>query len=159
MILYYNHGSHAILIFRKSAYFETWASQLRRVLTIEYFWQKSGKSPDFQSMCQNLKDQHRPMLVEVFLKCCGNDIELFGNPSNPLTNHQCHVVWQHLVPAKISCFILKILLRSNWEPISTHMMSRGSCIQFDRSRVSERGPVISGPRNLTKNLCLDKFKT
>ena len=130
-----------------------------------------------------------------------------------------------------TCFIHKILLRSNWEPIGRHMMSRGSCTQFDWSTVSpvhmahalqniehirgntatylrlnstkngqcvrklhsktkwqneqtkthrrckkiqsgiplyhdlsqcrrlERGPVISGPRTSTENLCLDTFKT
>ena len=36
-----------------------------------------------------------------FSKCCGNDVELFGNPSDPLTNHRWRVVWRHLVPAKI----------------------------------------------------------
>ena len=35
-----------------------------------------------------------------------------------------------------TCFIHKILLRSNWEPIGRHMMSRGSCMQFDWSTVS-----------------------
>ena len=35
-----------------------------------------------------------------------------------------------------TCFIHKILLRSNWEPIGRHMMSRGSCTQFDWSTVS-----------------------
>ena len=37
----------------------------------------------------------------MFSKCCGNDVELFGNPSDPLTNHRWRVVWRHLVPAKI----------------------------------------------------------
>ena len=38
-----------------------------------------------------------------FSKCCGNDVpvELFGNPSDPLTNHRWRMVWRHLVPAKI----------------------------------------------------------
>ena len=27
-----------------------------------------------------------------FSKCCGNDVELFGNPSDPLTNHRWRVV-------------------------------------------------------------------
>ena len=36
-----------------------------------------------------------------FSKCCGNDVELFGNPSDPSTNHRWRVVWRHLVPAKI----------------------------------------------------------
>ena len=35
-----------------------------------------------------------------------------------------------------TCFIHKILLLSNWEPIGTHMMSRGSCTQFDWSTIS-----------------------
>ena len=35
-----------------------------------------------------------------------------------------------------TCFIHKILLRSNIEPIGRHMMSRGSCTQFDWSTVS-----------------------
>ena len=29
------------------------------------------------------------------------DVELFGNPGDPLTNHRWRVVWRHLVPAKI----------------------------------------------------------
>ena len=33
----------------------------------------------------------------------GNDIEFFGNPLHPLTNHWWCVVWRHLVPAKIPC--------------------------------------------------------
>ena len=69
-----------------------------KVLTFEYFRLKSGKSPYFQSLCQNSNDQHRALVV-VFPS---GDVELFGNPSDPLTNHRCRVVWRHLVPAKIS---------------------------------------------------------
>ena len=35
-----------------------------------------------------------------------------------------------------TCFIHKILLPSDWEPIGRHMMSRGSCMQFDWSTIS-----------------------
>ena len=77
-----------------------------------------------------------------FCKCCGNDVELFGNPSDPLTNHRWRVVWRHLVPAKIPRisfikFYYVVTLSSDpvW-PIGRHMMSRGSCTQFDWSTVS-----------------------
>ena len=75
-----------------------------KVLTFEYFWLKSGKSPYFQSLCQNSNDQHHRALVVVFPS---GDVELFGNPSDPLTNHRCCVVWRHLVPAKIRVSLIK----------------------------------------------------
>ena len=73
-----------------------------KVLTFEYLRLKSGKSPCFQSLCQNSNDQHHLTLV-VFFPSGDNDVKLFGNPSDPLTNHRCRVVWRHLVPAKIPC--------------------------------------------------------
>ena len=95
------HGSHAVLISGKSAYFETWAS---RPWKSPYFWiflievrEKSWFSiavskPGWSTLsCASWG----------FSKCCGNDVELFGNPSDPLTNHRWRVVWRHLVPAKI----------------------------------------------------------
>ena len=73
-----------------------------KVLTFEYLRLKSGKSPCFQSLCQNSNDKHHLALV-VFFPSGDNDVKLFGNPSDPLTNHRCRVVWRQLVPAKIPC--------------------------------------------------------
>ena len=62
-----------------------------KVLTFEYLRLKSGKSPCFQSLCQNSNDKHHLALV-VFFPSGDNDVKLFGNPSDPLTNHRCRVV-------------------------------------------------------------------
>ena len=73
---------------------------LEKSLLLNIFDRSPGKVLIF-NRCQNLDDQHRLAQVEVFPSVVGNDVELFGNPSDPLTNHRWRVVWCHLVPAKI----------------------------------------------------------
>ena len=98
---YHRHGSHAVLISGKCAYFETWAS---RPWKSPYFWIFSieVREKSWFSIAVSKPGWSTLSCASWgFSKCCGNDVELFGNPSDPLTNHRWCVVWRHLVPAKI----------------------------------------------------------
>ena len=97
----YIHGSHAVLISGKSAYFETWAS---RPWKSPYFWIFSIEVREkslFSIVVSKPGWSTSSCASWGFSKCCGNDVELFGNPSDPSTNHRWRVVWRHLVPATI----------------------------------------------------------
>ena len=96
-----DHGSHAVLISGKSAYFETWAS---RPWKSPYFWIFSieVREKSLFSIAVSKPGWSTSSCASWgFSKCCGNDVELFGNPSDPSTNHRWRVVWRHLVPATI----------------------------------------------------------
>ena len=97
----FTHGSQAVLISGKSAYFETWAS---RPWKSPYFWIVSieVREKSWFSIAVSKPGWSTSSCASWgFSKCCGNDVELFGNPSDSLTNHRWRVVWRHLVPAKI----------------------------------------------------------
>ena len=136
--LYYIHGSHVPLISGKSTYFETWAfrpwkSHYFWIFSIEVrekslFWIAVSKLEWWTSSCtgcglpkwwqwrRTFRESQRPVNQSPVL--CG--MTASGSRQN-------------------TCFIHKILLRSNWEPIGTHMLSRGSCgscMQFNWSTVS-----------------------
>ena len=95
------HGSHAVLISGKSAYFETWASRPRKSPYFWIFWIEVREMSWFSIAVSKPGWSTSSCASWGFSKCCGNDVELFGNPSDPLTNHLWRVVWRHLVPAKI----------------------------------------------------------
>ena len=106
-----------------------------KVLTFEYLRLKSGKSPCFQSLCQNSNDKHH--LAHMLLNKWWQWRKTFRESQRPVN--------QSPVPCGMTaagsrqntmCFIHKILLRSSWEPIGARMMSRGNCMQFDWSTVS-----------------------
>ena len=90
-----------VLISGKSAYFETWAS---RPWKSPYFWIFSIEVREkswFSIAVTKPRWSTSSCASWGFSKRCGNDVELFGNPGDPLTNHRWRVVWRHLVPAKI----------------------------------------------------------
>ena len=100
--VYYNlSGFPRVLISGKSPYFQLlpsrpWKSPYFWIFSIEV-WEKSW----FSIAVTKPRWSTSSCASWGFSKCCGNDVELFGNPSDPLTNHRWRMVWRHLVPAKI----------------------------------------------------------
>ena len=101
MHVYYITGFPRVLISGKSPYFQLLPS---RPWKSPYFWIFSIEVREkswFSIAVTKPRWSTSSCASWGFSKCCGNDVELFGNPSDPLTNHRWRMVWRHLVPAKI----------------------------------------------------------
>ena len=132
----FHHGSHAVLISGKSAYFETWSS---RPWKSPYFWIFSieVREKSWFSIAVKTWMIHIVLRKFRFLWVLWQWRRTVRESQRPV--NQSPVV-RGMTPSgsrqNTTCFIHKILLRSNWEPIGRHMMSLGSCTQFDWSTVS-----------------------
>ena len=131
------HGSHAVLISGKSAYFETWAS---RPWKSPYFWIFSIEVREkswFSIAVSKPGWSTSSCASSGFPSVARQWRRTFRESQRPVNQSQ---VARGMTPSgsrqNTTCFIHKNLLRINLEPIGRHMMSRGSCTQFDWSTVS-----------------------